>query len=177
MPDLAALRRLANGFMLSGRTDGSFVRFYVNGVQQFSTPHSGTIAPDTTGITIGASHNDAAHTPTEALNGKVDEVRIYQGALTPSEVVALYQSTGGPALDAPPDVSITSPAQGESVRAAISATATAFDIVGVIGVQFMVDGDNAGSEDTTSPYATVIDTTSYRRRTTCPIGGSSRWRW
>jgi lysophospholipase L1-like esterase/chitodextrinase len=144
-----------------GTYDGSFVRLYVNGVQRFATPHSGTIAPDTTGITVGASHNDAAHTPSEAFPGSVDELRIYQGALSAAEVTSLYQATGGTPLDPPPTVSMTNPAAGAVVKGTFTATATAFDVGGVAGVQFMVDGNNNGAEDTTAPYTTVINTSSY----------------
>ena len=146
---------------LVGTYDGAVLRLYVNGVEQFAVPHSGTIRPDSTGITIGSSHNDAAHTPIDLLNGSVDEVRIHQGALTAAEVVALYQSTGGSTGDPAPTVSMTSPGPGAVMNAAVTATATASDAGGIAGVQFMVDGTNNGPEDTTSPYSTVIDTTRY----------------
>ena len=160
-PSVGGIAPLGQWVHVVGTYDGSFVRLYVNGLQQFAVAHSGAIAPDTTGITIGASHNNAAHTPTEALHGGVDELRIHQGALSLAEVRTLYQATGGPAFDEPPTVSITSPAGGAVVKAAITATAAAFDVVGVVGVQFMVDGGNNGAEDTTEPYTTTIDTTSY----------------
>ena len=39
-------------------------------------------------------------------------------------------------------------------------TATATDNVGVVGVQFQVDGENVGTEDTTAPYAVTLPATS-----------------
>src|SRR5206468_5516316 len=52
-----------------------------------------------------------------------------------------------------PSVSITSPAAGATVSGTITVTASASDNVGVVGVQFRLDGVNAGAEDTTAPYS------------------------
>src|SRR5437763_12960091 len=60
----------------------------------------------------------------------------------------------------PPTVSITAPAGGASVSATVSVTATASDNVGVVGVQFKLDGANLGVEDTASPYSVSWDTTT-----------------
>src|SRR5713101_8382127 len=59
----------------------------------------------------------------------------------------------------PPTVSITSPASGASVSGTITVSANASDNVGVVGVQFLLDGLNAGAEDTTSPYLVSWNTT------------------
>jgi fibronectin type 3 domain-containing protein len=53
----------------------------------------------------------------------------------------------------PPTVSITAPAAGATVSGATVVSATAADDVGVAGVQFKVDGQNIGAEDTTAPYS------------------------
>ena len=42
----------------------------------------------------------------------------------------------------------------------MAVTATASDNVGVVGVQFKLDGANLGAEDTTSPYSVTWNTTS-----------------
>ena len=52
-----------------------------------------------------------------------------------------------------PTVSLTAPVAGASVSGTTTVTATAADNVGVLGVQFRLDGANLGSEDTTAPYA------------------------
>jgi fibronectin type 3 domain-containing protein len=52
-----------------------------------------------------------------------------------------------------PTVSLTAPTGGASVSGSVSLTATASDNVGVVGVQFKVDGTAVGSEDTSSPYS------------------------
>ena len=59
----------------------------------------------------------------------------------------------------PPTVSITSPAAGASVSGTISVSANASDNVGVVGVQFKLDGANIGSEDLSSPYSISWSTT------------------
>jgi hypothetical protein len=60
----------------------------------------------------------------------------------------------------PPTVGITSPASGTIVAGTISVTASASDNVGVVGVQFLLDGVNAGTEVTAAPYSVSWDTTS-----------------
>ena len=59
------------------------------------------------------------------------------------------------ALDtAPPTVSMTTPANGAAVAgSAVTVSATAADNVGVVGVQFKLDGVNLGAEDTTNAYS------------------------
>src|SRR5438128_10517317 len=60
----------------------------------------------------------------------------------------------------PPTVSLTAPAANASVSATTTVTATASDNVGVVGVQFKLDGALLGAEDLTSPYAVSWDTTT-----------------
>lgn len=60
----------------------------------------------------------------------------------------------------PPTVSITAPADSATVSNTITISATAADNVGVIGVQFLLDGTALGTEDTTAPYSTSLDTTT-----------------
>lgn len=57
-------------------------------------------------------------------------------------------------------VSITSPASGATVSGTISVTASATATGGVASVQFLLDGANLGSADTSSPYTTSWDTTT-----------------
>src|SRR5262249_38987583 len=53
----------------------------------------------------------------------------------------------------PPTATVTAPANGATVIGMIQLTADATDNVGVAGVQFYVDGNPVGAEDTTSPYS------------------------
>lgn len=59
----------------------------------------------------------------------------------------------------PPTVSITNPSANSTVSGTVTVTASASDNVGVVGVQFMLDGANLGAEVSTSPYSVVWDTT------------------
>src|SRR5262245_52133910 len=59
-----------------------------------------------------------------------------------------------------PTATITAPANGATVAGtAVTVSATAADHIGVVGVTFKVDGATIGSEDTTSPYSVVWNTT------------------
>src|SRR5262249_44703872 len=60
----------------------------------------------------------------------------------------------------PPTVSITSPTDGATVSNTITVSANASDNVGVTGVQFFLDGNALGNEDTSSPYSVSWDTTT-----------------
>jgi Protein of unknown function (DUF4038)/Concanavalin A-like lectin/glucanases superfamily/Putative collagen-binding domain of a collagenase/Bacterial Ig domain len=70
--------------------------------------------------------------------------------------VLLLETT--PLESQPPIVALTAPSTGVVVSDAIPVSAVATDNVGVVGVQFQVDGVNLGSEVTSPPYATTWDT-------------------
>jgi lysophospholipase L1-like esterase len=140
-----------------GTFDGATVRFYVNGVEQFSTPHTGTLRTDSTPITLGSSYNSAALVPGEALNGRIDGVKIFNRALTATEVQNEYLSTA----DLPPQVQITSPGSFQSVTGNILVSVNATDDVAVAGVQLKVNGQLYGVEDTIAPYQISLDTDSF----------------
>jgi len=73
----------------------------------------------------------------------------------------LVQSQGGnipPADTTPPSITLTAPAQGGTVSGAVTLIATATDNVGVVGVQFHLNGANLGAEDTTNPFSVFWDT-------------------
>jgi hypothetical protein len=59
-----------------------------------------------------------------------------------------------------PAVSLAAPAAGATISGSTTVSATASDNVGVVGVQFRLDGANLGAEDTTSPYSTSWNTTT-----------------
>ncbi len=67
-----------------------------------------------------------------------------------------------PAVDATaPTVSLSAPATGSTVSgSSVAVSATAADNVGVVGVQFKLDGANFGAEDTTAPYSLTWNTTA-----------------
>jgi hypothetical protein len=59
-----------------------------------------------------------------------------------------------------PSAAITTPAAGATVSGTVTVGASASDNVGVVGVQFKLDGTNLGAEDTTAPYTAAWNTTT-----------------
>lgn len=60
----------------------------------------------------------------------------------------------------PPSVSISAPAAGASLTGTVTVSAAASDNVGVVSVQFTLDGVNLGGKDTTAPFSIAWDTTT-----------------
>lgn len=63
----------------------------------------------------------------------------------------------GPGDPTPPQVSVTSPAEGSTLSGAITVTVDASDNVGVARVELLVDGQLVGT-DSAAPYAFALDT-------------------
>src|SRR5207245_6894004 len=61
--------------------------------------------------------------------------------------------------NAPPTISMSSPNPDATVTGTITVSASATDNVGVVGVQFKLDGVNLGAEVTTAPYSIYWTTT------------------
>src|SRR5207249_3936901 len=60
----------------------------------------------------------------------------------------------------PPTVSLSAPANGATVfGSAVTVSANASDNIGVLGVQFKLDGSNLGAEDLVAPHSVNWDTT------------------
>jgi hypothetical protein len=93
-------------------------------------------------------------------SGSLDEVRLYNRALTGGEVSAVYNFTGAPPNSTLPTVSITAPAANATLSNTVAVSATASGNVAIAGVQFQLDGTNVGSAVTTTPYSISWDTTT-----------------
>ena len=94
-------------------------------------------------------------------------MRIYSRALSQAEIQAdMNAPVAGVAGDTirPPSVAITSPAANAQVSDIVTVTADASDNVGVVGVQFLVDGVDTGVEDATAPYALGVGHAHGRER-------------
>ncbi|MEK7201553.1 MAG: Ig-like domain-containing protein, partial [Patescibacteria group bacterium] len=69
-------------------------------------------------------------------------------------------SGGTPGDITSPTTSLTAPTSGSTVSgSSVSVSANASDNIGVSGVQFLLDGANLQTEDTTSPYSITWNTT------------------
>src|SRR5206468_11979431 len=96
----------------------------------------------------------------------IDEVRIYNRAISASEVLSdLSTPVGGVLESTAPTVSITVPAGGASVANVVNVTASATDNLLVAGVQFMLNGEPLGAEDLVAPYTVAWDTRKYANGT------------
>ncbi len=137
--------------------NASALRLFVNGVQVATRNQTGAM-PTTAGpLRIGGNSVWG-----EYYNGLIDEVRVYNNALTQGEVQTDMNTpvVGTPDTTAP-TVAVTAPANGATVAgASVSVTANAADNVGVVGVQFYLDGNPLGAEDLTAPYAVNWSTTT-----------------
>jgi glucose/arabinose dehydrogenase/chitodextrinase len=138
--------------------DGSQARFYVNGSLVSSPPLTSSISARDSILHMAA---DAG--PSQFFNGTLDDVRLYGRAETALEVINDMNRplTAGPSDPTGPSVSITSPTEGAVVSGPRTVLADASDDVGVAGVQFYVDGNAQGPEDTLAPYAASWDTRAF----------------
>ena len=77
-----------------------------------------------------------------------------------SAAVTITVSNSGGGDTTPPTVTMTAPANGTTVSGTVTVSADASDNVGVVGVQFQLDGANLGSEVTSAPYTISWDSTA-----------------
>ena len=71
-----------------GTYDGSTVRIYVDGVEGTQGAFLGSIIANTNNLTIGRIFED-----TYNIKALIDDVRIYERALSAIEIQALYNAT------------------------------------------------------------------------------------
>ncbi|MBI2096987.1 MAG: peptidoglycan-binding protein, partial [Candidatus Sungbacteria bacterium] len=98
-----------------------------------------------------------------ALAYQMPYIEVYQADITDSRVASVIAYAKAKLLGidiTPPTVSITTPANGNTVSGTIPVNANASDNVGVAGVQFKLNGINLGIEDATAPYGISWDTTT-----------------
>ena len=112
----------------------------------FTTTGGTAHATTVTGLTNGSSYAFYVRCQDTSTNPTTSDFGITFTVAAPDSV--------------PPTVSLTAPANGATVAATVNVNANAADNTGVIGVQFLLDGNNLGAEDTSSPYSVAWDTTS-----------------
>ena len=109
---------------LAATYDGSVLRSYVNGVQASTRTIGGNILTSTSALRIGGNSIWG-----EYFAGLIDEVRIYNRALTAAEIQTdMNTAIGGapPADTTPPTVSMTAPAAGATVSGTRDAQCNCF---------------------------------------------------
>ena len=115
-------------------------------VHQFLGPYGDTFWVQRLTAAVPASGTSTALSDTAPTN--------HQWNLSVVEVLP----PAGPADTTAPTVSMTAPADTATVSGSVAVSATATDNVGVVGVQFLLDGVNLGAEDTASPFSTTWNT-------------------
>lgn len=80
------------------------------------------------------------------------------GNVSTSAPVTVLVSNGTADITAP-TVSLTAPANGATVKNTVTVSANASDNIGVVSVQFTLNGVNLGAPDTTAPFAISWNTT------------------
>src|SRR5262249_7873765 len=115
--------------------DGSSLKLYVNGVLVSSRALTGSITTSGSPLRIGGNSVWG-----EYFNGLIDEVRVYNRALSQGEVQADLNTPVGGALDnVPPTAAVTSPGGGSSVSGVVNVSVNAADNVGVAAAQLLVN--------------------------------------
>lgn len=69
-----------------GTYDGSIIKIYLDGVQQDSRPRTGAISTNNSALNIGCANSGAYF-----WNGRIDEVAVFNRALTATEVSDIYK--------------------------------------------------------------------------------------
>ncbi|MFH0806184.1 MAG: Ig-like domain-containing protein [Candidatus Brennerbacteria bacterium] len=129
-----------------------------------STPYPTAVANQWTTISIPLSSFTNSGAPLSMSGAAVNRANIQNngtGRVFWVDNIRFVVADGGSGDTVPPSVSITAPTPGSTVSGASTViSASASDNIGVIGVQFKLDGVNLGSEDTTAPYSVSWDTTT-----------------
>ncbi|MCK5309068.1 MAG: LamG domain-containing protein, partial [Thermoplasmata archaeon] len=76
---------LDNWTHIAATYDESFIKIYINGVEEASTPKSGSLTPDASIFSIGTGSG-------YYFDGIIDEVKVWQRYFEPSEVMESYLS-------------------------------------------------------------------------------------
>ena len=156
---------------IAGVIDGTAktLTIYVDGIAQGSVPSSSPAYVHGANVEIGMNAY-----PSTAYNfdGNIDEARVSKTARSAAWIKTAYTNQSSSTFctagteeklitgdKTAPQVAITAPSNGATVSGIVAISATATDNVGVLGVQFSVDGKALGSESTSAPYSSSWNTT------------------
>jgi hypothetical protein len=102
------------------------------------------------GEVAGTSFTDSTVTASTTYSYTVKAFDSGGNVSEPSNQLTV--TTPAPTDTTPPTVTLTAPTSGATVSGTTTLTATASDVSGIAGVQFLLDGNLLGAEDTSSPY-------------------------
>ncbi|WKZ21454.1 MAG: Ig-like domain-containing protein [Candidatus Brocadiaceae baterium WH-1] len=144
---------------LVGVYDGSTLKLYVNGTEVNSVAASGSLDTSTHPLRIGTRAVDPVN---RYFKGSIDEVYVFNRALSDQEVLSLFNPTASPDTT-PPEVISTNPvsgATGVGVNSVITATfSEAMDAGSITTSTFLVNdgisniGGTVTYSDTTATFA------------------------
>jgi sulfur relay (sulfurtransferase) complex TusBCD TusD component (DsrE family) len=156
LPMLSAPTALSVGTWshVAATYNGATLRLFVNGVLVASRAQTGSIAISGLPLTIGADTIHGSY-----YYGVIDEVRIYNRALTTAEIQSDMNSavSGGGGPSTPPAVVMSSPTDGSAFAAPANVTLGAAVTANghtINKVQFF-SGFNLLGEDLSAPYSLV----------------------
>ena len=129
---------------------------------QFLLDNNSLGAEDTTSPYSISWNSTTAASGTHTLTARARDVN---GNTPLSVTVSVNVANTGDTVA--PTAAITAPMGGATVSGSVTIAATASDNVGVAGVQFLLDNNTLGAEDTTSPILSVPRT---RRHPTASLG-------
>ena len=139
---------------LAATYDGQMVRLYVNGTQVGSRAETAPMQPSTGLLTIGSDPTYGQY-----FAGRIDEVRVYNAALTQAQIqadMATPIGAGGPPQDTTPPTApsgLTATAISQT-RIDLSWTAS-FDAVGVTGYKV----ERCQGDSTCTPFVEIATPT------------------
>ena len=128
---------------VAGTYDGTTAKIYINGVQDASQAYSSPISTDDNPLHIGLYGSPAVY-----FNGLIDELEIFDRALTPEEVGSIYTAGSGgkcrTCVDRPVDLVSWWQAEGDTTdfsgaNDAVLVNGTTFT-AGLVGQAFSFDG-------------------------------------
>lgn len=115
----------------------------------------GPVAP---GETVSITFNVRATTTPGTYDFQWQMVRTGVGRFGDLSANRRITVTAAPPDTTPPTVAFIAPADNATVSGIVSVSATSSDNVGTLGVQFKLDDQNLGAEDTAAPYVVGWDT-------------------
>jgi hypothetical protein len=134
--------------------DGAVIRLYVNGTQVSSLSKRGTYTTSDNPLQIGGNTFY-----TQFFRGRIDEVRVYNRALSTSDIQRDMNTAitkAAPADSSPPVIVIAAPTTDSTYTtsaAALSMSGTASDSKGVMRVRWANDRGGSGTADGTANWS------------------------
>jgi subtilisin-like proprotein convertase family protein len=134
------------------------VGYYVDGVYKTYGAAVRNLAPGQSADILANAVPYIVPNGTHVIKAYVNDVNRFAESDTTNNQLS-QTITVGSNETTPPSVAISSPVDGASISGtSVTVSANASDNVGVVGVQFKLDGSDLGAEITTSPYNIVWNT-------------------